>query len=168
MKLCSRCNIEKDDSAFRVRTDKRRNPPLVYLNNTCYDCDAETQRERVRKQRQTPEGRKKHNQWANKSYHRHRDDRVRKMREKRKTPEYKAKMKEYRENNKQKIYQQEVITKKRYHEKNRDAVTDEYVIGRLIQQGYKREECTPELIELKRVKILKKRLKNKIAKLKKK
>lgn len=90
------------------------------------------------------------------------------MREKRKTPEYKAKMKEYRENNKQKIYQQEVITKKRYHEKNRDAVTDEYVIGRLIQQGYKREECTPELIELKRVKILKKRLKNKIAKLKKK
>jgi hypothetical protein len=69
-------------------------------------------------------------------------------------------MRAYRKRNKDKIHNQEVVTKKRYHEKHRDNVTDEYVIRQLITQGVATRDSLrshPELIEAKRIQILIKR-----------
>lgn len=171
MIVCTRCDKEKEDSKFRIRTDKRRNPPLIYVNNVCKDCESEISKERVRNQRKTEEGRKRHNKWAMASYQRNREKNIHRMREARKTPEYKAYMKEYRKRRKEIIQQQEQVTKRKYHEKHRDAVTDSYAIRLLVTQGfgtYEEIEKQRELIDLKKVQILTKRLKMKVSQLKKK
>lgn len=167
MKICSRCHIEKEDYEFRVREDKRYTPVLIYLNNTCKICDAELQRDRVRKQRSTPDGKKRHNKWAKEFHKRHREEILKKMCERRKTPEYKAYMKEYRKKRKDIIYEQEVITKKRYHEKNRDNLTDRYAINLLRTQGYgasEEIEKDKEFIDLKKSQVLRKRIRLEILK----
>ena len=168
MKVCAHCQIEKDESFFGHKCDKRRNPPLHYLDNVCNECRAARQRERTRKERQTPEGRAKHNFWTNESHKRNREKNLAKMKERRATPEYKAYMKAYRERRKEIIYQQELITKRKYFDKNRDSVSDEYCIQKIKeQQKITRENITAEMIERKRIQILIKRLRNNIAKIKK-
>lgn len=159
MKVCSRCNIEKDDSEFRMRHDKR-NGGSFYLNNTCKKCDAEITRLSYREWRKTPEGKKINRERAKAYYKRERDKVKRKMKQKRQTPEYKAKNREYRNRNKEKIHGQEIITKKRYHEKNKKQITDKYVKQQLRQDG--NYNPTPEEIEIKRSKIIIHRIKEKI------
>jgi hypothetical protein len=159
-KVCSRCQSEKPKTDFRIRTDKRSEPAFTYLNNTCMKCDADIQRERHRRQRATAEGRQKHNDQAKTFHRRHREKVLSIGKQKRQTPEYKEKMRAYRKRNKDKIHNQEVVTKKRYHEKHRDNVTDEYVIRQLITQGVATRDSLrshPELIEAKRIQILIKR-----------
>lgn len=183
MKACTRCHIEKEDSEFRKRTDKRDG--RVFLNSTCKKCDAALAKkyydkkkndpsfkernilrvkrytasnfDEIKRRRKLPEYLKKHAGWALKRYYKVKDFVAAKMKVKRQTPEYKAKMAEYRKKNKEKIYQQEVITKKRYHEKNKSLLTDKYIINLLKTQGA--TAITPDLIELKRVKVLKHRIK---------
>jgi hypothetical protein len=172
MKTCTNCHTSKAESEFRVRIDKRiKNPSgCIYLNNQCLSCEAAASRERVKRERQTPEGRKKHNKYALQFHQKNRDKCIARMKERRQTPEYKAYMKAYRQKKREKIQEQERITKKRYSDKHRDAVTDEYVLQKLVEQGFGTKEelkNNKELIEIKRVKILTKRLKNIISKHKK-
>lgn len=148
MKICSKCNIEKDYSEFGRWKH-------------CKTCLAKIQRERTIKERLTPEGKEKHNKWANEFYKRHRDKCVLYMRKRRKTKDYKEKMHSYRKQKKDIIYNQEVITKKRYHEKNRDTISDRYIVHLLSTQGYGKPEHLikeKELLETYRIHIQLKRL----------
>lgn len=106
-----------------------------------------------------PEWKKKWLKKARDYYHAHREEIMKKMKAKRQTTEYKTKMKMYRHKNKNKIFAQEVITKKRYYEKNRDGVTDQYVLNQLRTQKLIDVDYapTPELIEAKRLQLLIKR-----------
>lgn len=183
MKVCRNCLINKEDSEFRIRHDKRSG--ISRLNNTCRFCDAEYSRmyydkhkndpafkeknvKRVRAyahknvdvikvRRQTKEYLEKHAKWELNRYYRMKDVINGKAKVKRQTPEYKAKMKAYREKNKEKIFKQEVVTKKRYHEKHRDNLTDKYIIRQLISQDVATREVLlahPEIIEAKRLQLL--------------
>lgn len=159
-KACTRCKKTKPQSDFRTRIEKRAEPHWEYLNPTCRLCDKELSRERVQIQRSTPEGREKHNKWALEFHARHREKCLAEMKKRRDTPEYKAHMKEYRDKRKDIIYQQEVVTKKRYARKHIDALTDEYVIRKLVDQNVADKETLiqhPEIIEAKRLQILIKR-----------
>lgn len=160
MKFCSRCHIEKPESDFRVRVEKRSDPPFSYFNNTCRACDAEITRAAWAEKRKTPEGRKKNCESARKAYRKRREKVKAQMKKKRQTPDYKEKMREYRRKNKEKIFSQEVATKKRYQEKHKSQITDKYVIGKLREQG--NLNPTEEEIEIKRAKILIHRIKEKI------
>lgn len=184
-KQCNKCKAIKDASRFRVRLNKNK---YLMLNSICMECelinakeyyernksDEEFKRknrerakaykdkncDEVRARRQKPEYLKKHSSWEKKRYGKKREEIAAKMKIKRQTPDYKNKMRAYREKNKDKIYSQEVVTKKRYAEKHRDNVTDEYVIRQLVGQGYATRESLqsyPEIIEAKRLQILIKR-----------
>jgi hypothetical protein len=196
MKLCNRCKITKQDSDFRQRLDKRDG--RKYLNNECIQCDKERARiyydkkkndpvfkqknrerakryvnsnpEEIRNRRKLPAYIKKHAEFAKKRYHKVKDEINAKQKIKRQTPEYKEYVKKYREKNKEKIAKQEAVTKKRYHEKHKTSVSDEYAIQQLVSQGYGTRaevEGNKELIEIKKVQILTKRLKVAIANKKK-
>jgi hypothetical protein len=184
MKACSRCKTDKEDAEFRIRKETRKGG-FTYLNNECKECDKEraaiyyakmkndpdfkkkncerarsyTNRniEKIKIRKQTKEFLAKHNKWNKDSYHRMKDVINAKMKVKRQTSEYKEMMKNYRAKNKEKIHKQEVITKRRYHEKHRDGLTDEYVIRQLVTQEIADREILkihPEIIEAKRVQLL--------------
>lgn len=184
MKFCSRCKINKEDSEFRIRKEKRRGD-FSYLNNECKQCDKERAAiyyakmkndpdfkkknrerarnyivnniEKIRIRKGTKDFLAKHAKWNKDSYNRMKDVVSAKMKVKRQTPEYKEMMRAYRARNKEKIFRQEVITKKRYHEKNRDGLTDQYIINQLNSQGIADKETLknyPEIIEAKRVQLL--------------
>lgn len=185
-KVCNRCHVEKHQNEFRIRQDKRDG--FSYLNNECRECDKEraavyyakrkddpnfkrknaersrqyikSNSDQIRQRRTTEQYKKKHAVGNMNSYYRVKDRVAARMRVKRQTPEYKSMMKSYREKNKSKIHEQEKITKRRYHEKHRDALTDEYIINQLKSQGVADEnilEKCPQLIEAKRIQILIKR-----------
>lgn len=194
MKTCNRCHIKKDDSEFRTRREARKGNPFDYLNNECKQCDkeratiyynkkkddpafkeknrrrarnyTESNPDKVKMRRSTKEYAKKHAEWALNRYYRMKDIVAAKMKLKRQTPEYKAKMKAYRQKRKEIIHSQEVVTKRRYHEKHRDSVTDEYIIRQLITQGLATREMLEQsenyqIIEAKRLQILiKRKIKN--------
>lgn len=158
-KICSRCKVGKDLSEFRMRYDKRGkgSKSLVYPNNTCRKCDTEIQNKYYFKHKDTPGFLEK---WINKSreyYSANREKIKEKMKLKRQTPEYKAMMKAYREKNKEKIYKQELVTKQRYHKKNRDNITDTYAINILKNN---KKEVNEESIEIQKNKILIHRIKD--------
>lgn len=162
MKVCSRCKIEKEDDQFRWRYEKRGkgSRALKYLNNTCRQCDSEIQNKNYFKNKDNPDFRKKWVEKSNEYYHAHKEQIKVKMMAKRQTPEYKKMMRDYRKRRKGIIHSQEVVTKRRYHEKHRDNVTDEYIIRQLITQGLATRESLkghPEIIEAKRLQILIKR-----------
>jgi len=66
----------------------------------------------------------------------------------------------YYQKNKEKIYSQENVCKKKYHEKNRDSVTDQYAANLLRTQGVRNP--SNEQIEIKKVKCLISRVKKKL------
>lgn len=156
MKVCTRCKIEKDDSAFRVRHEKResRSRGLLYLNNTCRQCDSEIQQEYYAAKKHD-ESFKQQNRERSKRYIEENRDIVRERKKlERQTPQYKEMRERYRERNKERIMQQERIIKKRYADFHCKNLTDEYIITRLISwANIKREHVTPELIEMKRLEI---------------
>lgn len=157
MKICSRCKANKEDSEFRIKHDKRVGKERSYLNNTCKKCDSEISTATYYSKKHDLEFMKK---WAKKTrdYNSKNREIIRqKQKVKRQTPEYKEMMRKYRAKNKEKIHKQEVITKKRYHEKNRDGITDKYVIGQLASQEILDRETIkkyPEIIEAKRIQLL--------------
>lgn len=184
-KYCTRCKEEKLKDEFRIRVDKSGS---VIINPTCRICDgviakeyyanrkddpefkkknAERAREyatknsdQIKKTRQSDLFKKEHSGWENKRYHRKRDEINAKAKVRRQTPAYKKMMKEYRQRNKKKIATQEEITKRRYHEKNKNSITDKYVKNLLRTQGNRNP--TAEQIEIKRGEILLARIKKKI------
>lgn len=176
-KACTRCKEIKGKDCYRIRCGKRG---YIYFNPTCIGCDKDYSRENyqkrkndpvfkeinrvrarkylqksadeIKERRKKPEYIKKHASWENKRYHRIKDKVAAKMKVKRQTPEYKEMMRSYREKNRSKIHKQEKVTKKRYSEKHRDGLTDDY-IKRLFRNNGLREP-TPELIEAKRIQLL--------------
>jgi hypothetical protein len=169
MKICSRCNIEKDDSEFRLRYDKKGkgSKQLTYLNNTCKTCDSEISNKHYFKNKNNPEFRQEWLRKSNQYYNNHKEEVKAKMKAYRQTPEYKIMRIEYRKKNREKIFQQEIITKKRYLDKNRNSVSDEYCIHKIRdQKNIERVDITEDMIERKRIEILIKRLRNNIVKIK--
>lgn len=186
MKVCSRCHIEKDDSDFRTRTDKRPGRECIYLNNECKQCDKErasiyyekckddpafkkkncdrvnkyreTNHEKIKMRRSTREYAEKHAKWNLGSYYRMKDIIAHRMKTKRQTPEYKQMMREYRERAKEAISKKSKITKRRWSQKHMENLTDEYISMKLFN-CIDREFIRnhPELIEAKRLQILIKR-----------
>lgn len=72
-------------------------------------------------------------------------------------PGYLEKRKRYIEKNKDKIYLQEKVAKRRYAHKHRDLLTDQYCITRLIQKTNLSKsdiEARPDLIDFYRAKIM--------------
>lgn len=158
MKVCSRCQIEQDDPNFRKRKDKRDG--RVYLNNTCKKCDAELQRTYYNSVKENHDFKKKNRKRANDWRESLGDKYAEITKKRRQSKTYKKSMSNYRKKNKAKIYEQEKVTKNRYHAKHRDNVTDEYVSRQLINQDVATRESLklhPELIEAKRIQILIKR-----------
>lgn len=157
-KVCSKCNEKKNKNDFRVRADKRSDPPFIYLNNTCKKCDAELHLERFRKERNTPEGKARHNRWAREFHHRHREKCLAAAKERRNRPGYKEMISEYRNRNRDKLNKKSVITKRRWSQKHMENLTDEYISMKLfncIDREFIKNH--PELIEAKRLQILIKR-----------
>lgn len=188
MKICGSCKVEKNDSEFRTRKDGRPGRECTYLNNYCIECDKIRARiyyaqkkddpefkeknrirarqyqhanpDKIKSRKSTQEFKQKHAAQENARYYKMKDIVSAKMKIKRQTPEYKEMMRAYRCKNKEKIAKQELITKRRYHEKHRDKLTDEYIIRQLISQGVATRESLkihPEIIEAKRIQLLIKR-----------
>jgi hypothetical protein len=142
-----------------MRYDKRGkgSKSLLYLNNTCKKCDSEIQNKNYFAHKDDPDFKEN---WLKKSreyYHKNKALISEKMRAKRQTPEYKQMIREYRLKNKEKIFKQEVITKKRYQQKHRDGLTDEYIIRQLVNQEIADRDILkehPEIIEAKRLQLL--------------
>lgn len=144
-----------------MRYDKRGkgSQQLKYLNNICKTCDNEISNKHYFKNKSNPDFHKK---WLEKSqeyYHSHKEEIKAKMKLKRQTPEYKKMMREYRQRRKDIIHKQEAVTKKRYHEKHKNNITDRYCITKIKEQtGINDSEITSEMIEVERVKILMSRI----------
>lgn len=138
---------------------------LKYLNNTCKKCDAEISNTHYFKNKDNPEFLENWKKKSRSYYAEHAEEIKAKRKLIRQTPEYKKMMKEYRERNKARIYEQEVITKRRYHEKNKNEISDKYIINQLVNQGYgKKEDVSKnkDLIAYEKSKILLHRLKQQI------
>lgn len=157
MKVCTRCKKDLDDSCFRKRRDTYKDSVYFSLNPTCRKCDSEITKIYYANKKDIPEFKNKNRERVKK--HRQDNWEIEKIKAKnrRQTPEYKEMMRNYRKKNKEKIYQQEAIGKRKYYEKNRDGLTDIYIIGLYRTQGLADEETLkkhPELIEAKRLQIL--------------
>lgn len=154
-KKCSRCQHIKSADCFRTRRDKRRGKECIYLNNTCKKCDCEITKERHQKLKDNPDYIELSRQRA-RQYHKVNADIIREKNQlKRQTKRYKENRKKYIQKNKEKISQQERITKRRYHEKNRDELTDEYVGAKIVNKTpLKRNEIPPAFIKIKRLEII--------------
>lgn len=180
-KRCTRCKIEKPTDEFRIRQEDGK---YYYINSTCKKCDAELTRtyyekhkndedfkrrncerakayveknpDKVRLRKSTIEFKKNHCKLNKDSYHRMKEVIAAKMKLIRQTPEFKKKMKAYRDKNKDKIYQQEQITKRRYQVKNQEPLTDKYILNKMsipLTELEKIKTVLPELIEVKREQI---------------
>lgn len=155
MKTCSRCKKRKKDSKFRMRKEKRRGG-CSYLNNICKKCEGEVSNQNYFAHKDDPEWMEKWRQKSMEYSRAHREQVNQRQKLKRATAAYKKMKLEYRKKNKEKIARQEVITKRRYHEKNRDGLTDKYIVARMgltIKDLPLIKETMPELLELKRAQI---------------
>jgi len=157
-KICKKCGIEKPIDQFRLRVEHRiKNGDCYYRVGTCKECEKKAAKEYHNQIKDTEGFKEKKRQYAMNRYWRRRDELILKQREARKTKRHKENRKAYIQKNKDKIYLQEVVTKKRYHEKNRDALTDVYIINLFLSNG--KPHPTPLQIEIKRSEILIQRIK---------
>lgn len=129
MKVCSHCHLQKEDTEFRMRREFRRKGggPLLYLNNVCKSCDAVIANKYYSHHKDDP---KFKDQWLKKSrdyYHLNKEKIKEKMKAKRQTPEYKAMMKAYREKNKEKIRTDSNRRNKKYLNKIKNDISDQYL-----------------------------------------
>jgi hypothetical protein len=157
MKICTKCKISKQDTDFRIRHETRRGGKYSYLNSTCRKCDSAIQQEYYLKYKDELWHKEKTRNLGKEYYRKNKILISEKNKQKRQTPEYKAMVRSYREKNKNKIKGQEVITKKRYHEKNCYGLTDKYIVQQLIKQEIADRvmlEMHPEIIEAKRLQLL--------------
>lgn len=156
MKTCSKCKKDKESDCFRPRFDKRNG--RHYLNPSCKECDAAESRAYYAKVKDIEEFKFK-NRSRVKKYHIENTDIVReKQQARRQTERHRNNRKVYIIKNKEKIHAQEKICKRKYHEKHRDNLTDEYILSRLVQKSpLSKNEIPKSLIKLKRLEIICKR-----------
>ena len=156
-KCCKRCKVVKSGTNFRIRTEARRGGHFKYLNNTCRECDNKITRERWNTIKDRPEEIAKNRKRSNEYREKNKEKVLEKNKIRRQSEYHKVNRRKYIERNKEKIYAQEVITKKRYHEKNRDAITDKYAFNLLRTQGIIDKDIAkkhPEIIEVKKAQLL--------------
>lgn len=154
--ICKKCNTDRPLNRFRLRTKRG----YTYRLRTCMECEATAQRERYNKIKDIPEFKQLNRNRVNK-YRVNNIDVIReKQQARRQTAHAKISRKNYIASNKDKIFKQEKICKKRYHDKNRDELSDIYVTSVLIgnTKGIYRNEIPPPLIKIKRLQLLGKRI----------
>lgn len=166
-KKCSHCNIIKPVSDFRIRIEKRTKKPKPYYNNTCRVCDAEIHREYINKKKQNPKWLKERNR-KQREYNKKNNVYKKCWQKLKNDPEWKNKLKAWREKNKDRVKKKQKLRSLKHHTKIRDNITDAYVINRLMSQfkGLTREEIlnNPEIMQIKRNEILIHRVKIEINK----
>lgn len=160
MKLCSRCKIEQPEYNFRFRYEKRGkySKQFKYLNNTCRKCDVEIQNKNYFKNKDNSEFISKWREKSRKYYHSNKEKCAEKAKIYR--SKNKDKRKAYDKDHAEKISSQHKIAAKRWHEYQRDNVTDVYCVNLIRSQNGGKEKCksiTKEMIEQKRIQILIKR-----------
>lgn len=155
-KICRNCNVEKCKTEFRIR----RKGKYSYLNNNCKKCDAELRMIYYHKIKADSNYREKERARVKKYRIENRGKCLVNEKIRRQKDSYKTLMRDYRVKNKSKIFEMGKITKRKYHEKNRDAISNIYVISKLRNKGI--EHPTVQQIEFKRLQILISRLKRKI------
>lgn len=182
---CYSCKENKPKTDFRIRGDRKCKKD--FYNPTCKACERKRQKEyynthkdnhefkkkniastkayaeksfeQIRIRKDNPEYKKKKAAWELNRYYRNKDRISARLKIKRQTTAYKENRKRYIQENKEKIHQQEIITKRRYQRKNVDGLTDKYIIRNLVDSGIDKEIIikAPELIEAKRFQLLIKR-----------
>ena len=151
---CKRCKVEKEktEKNFRIRKGKE---VTMYMRGICKDCEekdnhiyrlniADSVRESLKI---TAKKWRLSNREALNEY----------QKTKRNKPHFKEKRRAYIKKNKEKIHKQEKVTKRRYAEKHRDQITDQYCITRLIQKSDLSKadvQSRPDLIAFYRAKLL--------------
>ena len=102
-KVCSRCKIEKVKDDFRIRVDKRTEPPFEYLNSVCKVCDGELAAINYNKKKDDPAFKKKRNDGVKKYALLNKEKISASEKKRRQTPEYKKWVKDYYEKNREHI-----------------------------------------------------------------
>lgn len=156
MKICSKCHIEKDISEFREKKERYKNSIYLVRDSICNTCAKVLAKEHYHKKMSDPKNRERHNELAKLQYWKRRDKNIAQSKVYRSKPEYKENRKKYIEKNKEKIYKQEVVTKKKYSEKHKKGLTDKYISRLLVTQN---KPVTEDSIENKKVEVLISRLK---------
>jgi hypothetical protein len=151
-KQCTGCKTIKAISDFRLRLDKRSGKK--YPNSTCRDCDAVAARKYRESVRGIEDIEIKNRERAKDYYYENIGIVREKAQARRQEESYKQNRKKYIQKNKEKIIAQEKVCKERYHQKNRDELTDVYVGSKITSKtGLSRNEIPQELIELKRAQL---------------
>lgn len=157
-KVCTRCQVEKLASEFRIRIEKRHKVHSEYLNNKCCKCESENQLEIYRR---TKDKNREKNAAKARDYYAANKEKIKpKARVYRQKEESKERRKEYYYENHDKILKQHHNVCKRAQAELRDW----YVVGKIAQKEHSaiREivKNDKELIEIKRLQITLKRLTN--------
>ncbi len=160
-KICNKCSGDLPLGKFRRRKDSRR-PGVKYYVGTCTDCEKKLSKGRYHEVKDDPQFRKL-DRAKSKAYRKANADVLKVKRSLNYTnanPEFKAYRERYIAKNKAHIEKQEVVTRARYHTKNRDGLTDTYIIKLLVNNGYTKEQVlqNPNLIVERREKIKSQRL----------
>lgn len=156
-KVCTKCNDPRPLSRFRRRC-KNKNGKKEYWNmGECMECE-KAYRE-IFYEDNLEFCRKRGRENARKHYP---TNRIRQKEYRRNNyPKIKAYMTKYREDNKERIAEMHEPVARKWFEKNRDELSDTYVIQHMIQKsGLNREDILPypELIETYRQNMKIKRL----------
>lgn len=156
-KICKKCQLPKPPEKYRIRTRKRNGKVETWTMGECRDCEKAEQTSRY--YRDHEKGKKQSRDNARKK--RERDPKFchKQWLKRKDDPKYKEYRKKYwKENEEQRIKHSKVARK--YHEKNRDTLADNYVISHIRQDTILTKEDvlkSPDLIELKRLSIKLKR-----------
>ena len=163
-KYCKYCDSAKNHSEFRIRVEKRTNPHFKYRINKCKECEIEYRQEWYSRKKKDKDWMKKNAERV-KVYNKQSGYSKKRWQKNKNNPEWKRLLKQWRLDNQNIVKENQKKRGKKYHEKNRDSVSDAYCISCLKNQF---PELTTEeilkdtrLIELKRAEILNFRL-NKI------
>jgi hypothetical protein len=156
-KYCKYCESDKPIVRFRIRFDKRREPPLEYLNNKCKDCDAEYTRQRHYSLKDDPEYKKKNSKRSSEYAKRTGKSKARWQKENDDPKRINA-LKEWRENNRWRVSELHKIAVGKYHTYNMSNMTDVYIARKIKDQFPWMERVDilrdKELMDLKRAEIL--------------
>lgn len=155
-KTCTKCNEGKPISRFRNRYKRKNGKKEYWQNGKCMDCEGKEQSLRYWK---NPE---KHREYSKQYANKHSKEMSEYNKQYRKdNPDWwENYMKGYRRDNKKRIAELHKIISKKWHQENRDLLSDTYVIHKIISKtNLKRKdvEGNKELIELYRANILLKR-----------
>lgn len=149
MKVCSHCKAGETDTVF-----------YPYNKWVCKNCLAVQNKKKYEAKKHTAEYKEKHAKYNLAHYHKNKDAYNKRAKKYRESDNGKKKRKEYILKNKDKIMQQESVVKRKYHDKNKDSVSDRYALNLLKTQGNKNPG--KEEIEIKKAKVLLSRIKKKI------